>query len=611
MHGSKMFRLCTNALCLSAAVSYAVNMRTVSRLGITVKSRLSYARTIVDKEKCILVGVERTKTLNRDDLLSFSESLKEMMELCDTAGLSVMGHCTQNRPQTHPRSYIGEGKLQELERLCIATGARTIVVDDDLSPRQQKALESLSVHTDTSGRPVKVLDRTAVILDIFAQHARSREGQLQVELAMLQYRSTRGPNVAESADEGQRGTGGAGLRGPGESKVELDRRKIASRIETLQKEIEHLKNQRQIQRQGRTRLGAPLVALVGYTNAGKSTVLNRLTKAGVLAENMLFATLDPTTRKVCLPNRSIDTTAEGNNMAKQGMEILLTDTVGFISKFPSHIVAAFRATLESLADADVLLHVIDRSNPAWEKHRAVVNAELARIRKESGKTVPVVEFWNKLDQLAPTAAAEVVESIRVAPIEMSVVAETKGSTHGDLVADVMSDGVEHTDEDPELSILSCLPDSVGGRQSGAPDTERGSRSVSSVPPPRHSVSTLSATSSMVRTGAELPVGIELSATEKINAVPVDHPTATLVAAGSAVALDGMSDLFDKLEQALTLHFTTVDCFIPYDKDTGVVASVLSRGVALDVRYEGEGVWLRCKVPAHIADTLAASGFVVG
>lgn len=510
----------------------------------TISSNLCAASISLNtKEKCILVAVDKTTTSHQSLTFSLHESLSELSELCDTAGLEVVSTCVQRLPVPNPRSFFGEGKLQELAQMCALTGARVVIVDEDISPRQQRSLENalekcgggprfaanidnydreddstdsidteksadnlvesmdseilddypensskkelsrygevrppLSspratkrnkhaheakiAYTDSPSVAVKVLDRTAVILDIFAQHAKSKEGQLQVELAMLQYRSTRGPNVATSANGNSdntvgdgKGSSGAGLRGPGETKIELDKRKMKTRIKILQDEIARLEQQRQTQRRGRVRTGAPLVALVGYTNAGKSTLLNKLSNAGVLAEDMLFATLDTTTRKIRLPNHrnKVDNIDEGSShdiyltpiddagevqsqvvdsnaehgyhhhgRQQGGMEIMLTDTVGFISKLPSHIVAAFRATLESVSDADILIHVCDRSNPAWQKQRAVVMQELDRIALRTGHRAPIVEFWNKVDRLSPADMQEALDDIENRPIEMEL-----------------------------------------------------------------------------------------------------------------------------------------------------------------------------------------------
>jgi GTP-binding protein HflX len=604
------------------------------------------------REKCIIISVESLARGSTGQIsLPFDESLKEMAELCSTAGLSVVGTCTQRLPHPHPKSYLGEGKLEALRRLCLNSGAAIVVVDDDITPRQQRTLESVlaksnnaegdNAESDNAGpRPMKVLDRTAVILDIFAQHAQSREGQLQVELALMQYRSTRGPNVAAdmngNSDNSYRGTGGAGLRGPGETKLELDKRKITTRIELLQKEIKQLENQRKAQRQGRARLGAPLVALVGYTNAGKSTVLNRLTSAGVLAENMLFATLDPTTRKVRLPVRnrqqtypavddecvpdSTNTPAEH----RQGMEIMLTDTVGFISKLPSHIVAAFRATLESLADADVLVHVCDRSNPAWERQRAVVNAELERIAARSGRQVPVVEFWNKLDQLSPEEAEEVRMQADNQPIEMSIVQSDVAIPLADVVSPSSSPQESAPYDDEELSTVSFLDEygqvSGGSSAEGIPPPAEplpaNSRIRAGTTPKKRKLKKLDAFALVDYESLHLPDGEEREPTDGVSVLTSKAdaaPPGTLhaeqtqhlrfTAAGSAATPGGLDDLLTKLERALTLRYKEVECFVPFSGDQGITSMILTKGVVLDMQYLPDGVAVRCSVPVHVADLL--------
>mmetsp|Transcript_28709 Transcript_28709/g.65098 ORF Transcript_28709/g.65098 Transcript_28709/m.65098 type:complete len:628 (-) Transcript_28709:353-2236(-) len=489
---------------------------------LTERAKRFYAADGKVRERCIIVGVD--KTFDVGEGFTTLESLRELSELCGTAGLAVAGSCVQRMPVPNPKSYLGRGRLNELLFQCIAAGVTTVVVDDDLNPKQQRSMEAAlrrgmseeeeseavvgewltkkgkgngKENEDTEEYSVKVLDRTAVILDIFAQHAKSREGQLQVELAMLQYRATRGPS---KDTEGERGSTGAGFRGPGESKLELDKRNIKTRIKLLQTDINSLELQRQAQRNSRTRLGIPLVALVGYTNAGKSSILNRLSKAGVLAEDMLFATLDPTTRKVRLPSKVLlpgsagaDTDVEAEmgedggsggagfldvdtqqevepegNGERQGMEVLLTDTVGFISKLPANIVAAFRATLESVADADVLVHVCDRSSPSWRKQRAVVMQELALIAQKSGRNAPIVEFWNKLDVMGEEEVQVVLTEAANAPIDMEVLdviseAEAEIGEGGEvpyaLPEPYYRDDVWEADpDDDQMTSHACLPD---------------------------------------------------------------------------------------------------------------------------------------------------------
>jgi 50S ribosomal subunit-associated GTPase HflX len=440
-----------------------------------------------------------------------------------------------------------------------------------------------------------------------------------------------------NSDNSDHGTGGAGLRGPGETKLELDKRKITTRIELLQKEIKQLENQRKTQRQGRARVGAPLVALVGYTNAGKSTVLNRLTNVGVLAENMLFATLDPTTRKVRLTVRNRQQThstsfedpdhnsPEAPGEHRQGMEIMLTDTVGFISKLPSHIVAAFRATLESVADADVLVHVCDRSNPAWERQRAVVNAELERIAARSGRQVPVVEFWNKLDQLSPEEAEEVRILADNQPIEMSIVPSavdasvsvvpvTSGESSFPLAPSSTS-----AQEDEELWAVSYLDEHGGVSASLLNDVSPAepaplpgtSRFRAGTTPKKRKLKKMLDNRSLY-----LPDGEAAAPADEIVALAEESdrdtgalhaeqiPQVHFTAAGAAAAPHGLDDLLAKLELALTLHYQEVECFVPFAGDQGIISTILTKGVLLDMRYLADGVAVRCSVPGHIADLLA-------
>lgn len=344
------------------------------------------------RERCLLVGVEDTYEKRVDpNSFSLSESLTEMRELATTAGLDVVDHITQRLPQVHPRTYMGTGKVQEVKgRLEELEDCCTVLVDAELSPGQQKALEKAFNtellqndfnQADTTDK-IKVIDRTALILDIFAQHARTREGKLQVDLALHEYRKPRLTKMWTHLER-QSGAGGVGLRGPGESQLEIDKRLVRDRIITLQRKINAVQQQRSLHRRQRQRLGLPVVALVGYTNAGKSSLLNALTAAGVLAESMLFATLDPTTRKVRLPGLQ--------------SEVLLTDTVGFIQKLPTHLVAAFRATLEEVQHADVLVHVLDVSNPTWQKQEQAVGEVLHDLGVP--ETTPVVRVLNKMDKM--------------------------------------------------------------------------------------------------------------------------------------------------------------------------------------------------------------------
>lgn len=315
------------------------------------------------KEKFILVGVETGKD-------RMEESLSELEELLDTAGGEMVGRVIQNLESINKATYIGKGKVEEIKFLAEELGADGIVCDDELSPAQ---LSNLKDELD-----IKVLDRTLVILDIFASHAKSSEGKLQVEMAQLKYRSSRLMGLGKNLS---RLGGGIGTRGPGESKLETDRRAIRERVSQLRTEIEKVESSRDTLRKHRMSDGIPVIAIVGYTNAGKSTFLNKITDAGILAEDKLFATLDPTTRSLKIPD---------------GEEVLFTDTVGFISKLPHNLVDAFKSTLEEAKYADLILHVADASNPQADEQMKVVYRTLEEL-KVTGK--PVVTFLNKQDKI--------------------------------------------------------------------------------------------------------------------------------------------------------------------------------------------------------------------
>lgn len=321
------------------------------------------------QERVILVGVCVSEG---DDT---EVSLLELEELVKTAGAETAAVVIQNREAVHPGTYVGKGKIEEIAELLVLHEADGIVCDDELSPAQMKNLEDML--------ECKVMDRTMVILDIFAQHARTSEGKLQVELAQLKYRSTRliGSHSALSRIGGGAAgaSGGIGTRGPGEKKLEMDRRLIKARIAQLSRELEQVKKNREVSRSMREKNRTPVVAIVGYTNAGKSTLLNTLTDAGVLEENKLFATLDTTTRILKLEN---------------GEQVLLTDTVGFIRKLPHHLIDAFRSTLEEAKYADMILHVVDASNPDADAQTHIVYETLAKL---GVKDKPVITAFNKQD----------------------------------------------------------------------------------------------------------------------------------------------------------------------------------------------------------------------
>lgn len=315
------------------------------------------------KERVILVGVSEQDGDDAED------SLAELAELVKTAGASVAGTLIQKRELIHPGTYVGTGKVAEIAELLEHTGATGIVCDDELSPAQLKNLETM-LNT-------KVMDRTLIILDIFAARATTSEGKIQVELAQLKYRLSRLTGLGRSMS---RLGGGIGTRGPGEKKLEIDRRLINDRIAQLNRELKEVVKHREIARAKRERNAVPVVAIVGYTNAGKSTLLNHLTDAEVLEEDKLFATLDPTTRLLEL---------EGHQ------QVLLTDTVGFIRKLPHHLIEAFKSTLEEAKYADYIFHVVDASNPQRDKQMYIVYETLDRLGVKNKK---ILTLFNKMDQ---------------------------------------------------------------------------------------------------------------------------------------------------------------------------------------------------------------------
>lgn len=317
-----------------------------------------------ETERVILVGVSQQEGDDAED------SVAELAELAETAGAAVVGTLIQKRETIHPGTYVGTGKVSELEELIERTGATGIVCDDELSPAQLKNLEE--------ALKTKVMDRTLIILDIFAARASTSEGKIQVELAQLKYRLSRLSGLGRSLS---RLGGGIGTRGPGEKKLEMDRRLINSRVAQLNRELKEVQRHREVNRQQRKRSGIPVVAVVGYTNAGKSTLLNHLTDAEVLEEDKLFATLDPTTRILELTNNQ---------------KVLMTDTVGFIRKLPHHLIEAFRSTLEEAKYADIILHVVDASNPQMDKQMYIVYDTLRDLEIEGKK---IITAFNKTDRV--------------------------------------------------------------------------------------------------------------------------------------------------------------------------------------------------------------------
>jgi GTP-binding protein HflX len=319
-------------------------------------------------EKALLIGLEHHGT----DRWELKDSLLELAELASSAGAQVIGTVTQRLDQPTAPFYIGKGKAQHVAQQCARDHVTSLIFDDELSPAQGRNLERLTSR--------KVLDRTQLILDIFAQRARSREGRLQIELAQLQYLL---PRLTRLWSHLSRQSGGIGTRGPGETQLEVDRRRIQQRIAHLQRDLTGVRKHRTIQRQARRRTHWPVAALIGYTNAGKSTLLNRLTGAGVLAADQLFATLDPTTRQFHLPNNQ---------------KLLLTDTVGFIRKLPHTLIESFKATLEEVREADLLIHVVDLSHPNFQDQIQAVQSVLRDLQSDAKQTLTV---FNKTDLANP------------------------------------------------------------------------------------------------------------------------------------------------------------------------------------------------------------------
>lgn len=316
------------------------------------------------EERFILVGVAAADS---DDTV---ESLDELEELAATAGAETVGKVIQNREKIHPGTYLGKGKIEEVRELALKLNATGVVCDDELSPAQLKNLESML--------QMKVLDRTVIILEIFAKRASTKEGKIQVELAQLKYRSSRLIGLGNSLS---RLGGGIGTRGPGEKKLEVDRRLIKDRITMLKHELDEVKQNRETARSLRNKNRIPVIAIVGYTNAGKSTLLNHLTNAGVLEEDKLFATLDPTTRNLSL---------------ESGQQVLFTDTVGFIRKLPHHLIDSFRSTLEEAKYCDIILHVVDSSNPDVDRQMHIVYETLNKLGVQDKV---IITAFNKQDKL--------------------------------------------------------------------------------------------------------------------------------------------------------------------------------------------------------------------
>ncbi len=422
-------------------------------------------------EKALLVGVE---IFGRPAPLALEDSLNELTLLAKTADLVVVGRLTQRLDTPHPATLIGSGKLTELQLLVTELGANVVIFDDELSPRQQRELEKVL------GETIKVVDRTALILDIFASHARTREGAVQVELAQYEYRLPRltraWTHLARQAGGRAGGaSGGVGVRGPGETQLEVDRREISRRIAFLKRQLEEIRLHREQHRAQRRETATPVVALVGYTNAGKSTLLNAISDANVLAEDKLFATLDATTRRVELPSDRV---------------VLFSDTVGFIQKLPTQLVAAFRSTLEEVTEADLLVHVVDLSHANMEEQVAAVEEVLEDLGAGDKNVIIALNKADRIDrhdpeqeQVLQDALAEYPEAVAVSALrgtgipELLAAIDRKLRQHmpridvllpygrGDLVALMHEHGVvereEHSEEGTHL--VGRLPTALVGR----------------------------------------------------------------------------------------------------------------------------------------------------
>ena len=397
-----------------------INLNMLIRVVNKKLNALTTKSTADDEERAILAGVERTS----HTLWSIEESMAELERLADTAGAVIVGRFTQRKEKPDAALFLGKGKVSEIAMEIQNTDATLLILDDELTPSQQHNLEQIL--------GIKVIDRTALILDIFAQRARSREGKLQVELAQLKY------NLPRLGGQGlvlSRLGGGIGTRGPGETKLEVDRRRIYTKIHDIERQIEGLRKNRGLHRTRRKESRIPLVALVGYTNAGKSTLLNKLTDSEVFAEDKLFATLDPTTRHLVLPEKQ---------------EILLTDTVGFIQKLPHTLVTAFWATLEEVQEADLLLHVVDCSNENYEQQIEAVIEVLKELKAEDKPTLFV---FNKADRIASQHLREQMMHDREAICISAATGEN---------LDELQQRIEGFFQESQVSLTLLVPFSDGG-----------------------------------------------------------------------------------------------------------------------------------------------------
>ena len=370
-------------------------------------------------EAALLIGLERPG----HDRWAAQDSLAELRELAESAGVGVLELLTQKRDAPSAPTFVGKGKADEIAARCQALAANTVIFDDDLSPAQGRNLGEIF------GPNVKVIDRTELILDIFAQRARTREGKIQVELAQLEYML---PRLTGMWTHLSRQRGGVGCRGPGETQLEVDRRRVQEKITRLQRQLAEVRKNRRIERSGRQKLHWPCVSIIGYTNSGKSTLMNALTEAGVLAEDKLFATLDPTTRKHRLPNNQ---------------NILLSDTVGFLRKLPHHLVESFKATLEETTEADLLLHVVDVTHPQVYEQIAAVAVVLNEL---NAGLKPVVVALNKMDRIGTDRS--VVERLQ-RDHPGSVVISAKCGTN----LDVLQEEIALRLSDRRVSVTLAIP----------------------------------------------------------------------------------------------------------------------------------------------------------
>jgi GTP-binding protein HflX len=385
-----------------------------------------YSNEAETVERVILFAAAVDNT-SREDI---DNSLDELEELIETAGAETVGRLVQSRDKIANDLYLGKGKVEELREMVISLNATGVVCDDELSPAQ---LMNLSDTLD-----IKVMDRTMVILDIFAAHAGSYEGKLQVELAQLKFRATRLVGMRDSLS---RLGGGIGTRGPGEKKLEVDRRVIRDRISRLKGELRQVVNQREEQRKQRSRTDIPVISIVGYTNAGKSTLLNKLTGAGVLEEDKLFATLDPTTRSYKLPG---------------GQQVLFTDTVGFIRKLPHHLVEAFKSTLEEAKYSDIILHVVDMSDDNWDKNMVTVYETLHNLKIDNEEGKPVITVFNKMDKLEDGIDTSGIKDLKA---DRTVYISAKG---GDGIDELLST-IEEVLRNQKVYIRHTFPYSEAGK----------------------------------------------------------------------------------------------------------------------------------------------------